>query len=126
MHSKPALQDELLGVGLALWEFLEVLVLISVNQCYDNIVRPDTRDDMLKSSSFHFHHSLWMSFLRPGSPRTSVMKLEDDEVKSLGHEMSALDRVNVYKYSKWPQWDRTSRNTSKHLAERRMEERTCI
>ena len=50
---------------------------------------------MLKSSSFHFHDSLWMSFLRPGSPRTSVMKLEDDEVKSLEHKMSALDGVNV-------------------------------
>ena len=36
-----------------------------------------------------------MFFLRPGSPRTSVMKLEDDEVKSFGHEMSALNRENV-------------------------------
>ena len=35
-----------------------------------------------------------MSFLRPGSPRASVMKLEDDEVKSLGDKMSALDGVN--------------------------------
>lgn len=69
---------------------------MSVNQCYDKIVRRDTRDDEQNSSSFHFHHSLWMSFLRPGSPRASVMKLEDDEVKSLGHEMSALDGVNEY------------------------------
>lgn len=59
------------------------------------IICPDTRDDVLKAPGFHFHHSLWMSFVRPGSPRTSVMKLEDDEVKSLGHKMSALDGVNV-------------------------------
>ena len=87
-----------------LWEFLQVdigvsaiigVMLSSVSQCYEEIVRLDTRDDVLKRASFHFHHSLWMSFLRPGSPRTSVMKLEDDEVKSLGDKMSALDGVNV-------------------------------
>ena len=91
------------------WDFLQLLVLalMSVNQCYDKIVRRDTRDEQ-NSSSFHFHHSLWMSVLRPGSPRTSVMKLEDDEVKSLGYKMSALDGVNVDKLC---------------LAERRMEEK---
>ena len=80
-----------------LWEFLQLdigvsaiigVMLSSVSQCYEEIVRLDTRDDALKRSSF----------LRPGSPRASVMKLEDDEVKSLGHKMSALDGVNVYIY----------------------------
>lgn len=85
-------------------------MLCSVCQYYNNIVRLDARDDVLKRSSFHFHHSLWMSFLRPGSPRTSVMKLEDDEVKSLGHKVSALDGVNMDELC---------------LAERRMEETTC-
>lgn len=35
VHSNLDSQNQCFGVELALWEFLQVLVLISVNQCYD-------------------------------------------------------------------------------------------